>query len=107
VIGVSITRLGPELVEQALRHLVGALILRDFLAHHEHALVAAHLLRHRVAQRFATVSFCMAVPAGTSGSAAWRLTSCAVPVSAFCASARSLGLLVGGRLRRSGGGRGS
>ena len=53
VIGVSITRFGAELVEQALRDLVGALIFGDFLAHHEHALVAAHFLGHRVAQRLA------------------------------------------------------
>ena len=45
--------LGAELLEQALRDLVGALILGDLLAHHEHALVGAHLLRHRVAQRLA------------------------------------------------------
>ena len=39
-----------ELVQQALRHLVGALILRHFLAHHEDGLVGAHLLGHGVAQ---------------------------------------------------------
>ncbi len=44
---------GAELLQQALRHLVGALIFGDLLAHHEHVLVAAHLLRHRVAQRLA------------------------------------------------------
>ena len=41
-----------ELVEQALAHLVGALILRDLLAHEEDVGVGPHLLRHRVAQRF-------------------------------------------------------
>ncbi|KEQ51483.1 hypothetical protein BV95_04254 [Sphingobium chlorophenolicum] len=44
---------GPELLQQALRHLVGALIFGDLLAHHEDPLVAAHLLCHGVAQRFA------------------------------------------------------
>ena len=42
-----------ELFQQALRHLVGALILRHFLAHHEDAVVGAHLLGHGVAQRLA------------------------------------------------------
>jgi hypothetical protein len=42
-----------ELGEQALRHLVGALIFGDFLAHDEHALVGAHLLGHGVAQGLA------------------------------------------------------
>ena len=45
--------LGPELLEQILRDLVGALIFGDLLADHEHPLVAPHLLRHRVAQRLA------------------------------------------------------
>ena len=45
--------LGAELVEQALADLVGALILRDFLAHQEHVGVAAHLQRHGVAQGLA------------------------------------------------------
>ena len=45
--------LGPELLQQVLRDLVGALILGDLLADHEHAIVAAHLLGHRVAQRVA------------------------------------------------------
>ena len=40
-----------ELLQQVLRDLVGALVLGDLLAHHEHALVGAHLFRHRVAQR--------------------------------------------------------
>ena len=42
-----------ELVEQALADLVGALILADFLAHEEDAVVGAHLLGHGVAQRLA------------------------------------------------------
>ena len=42
-----------ELLEEALGHLVGALIFRDLLAHDEDVLVAAHLLGHGVAQRFA------------------------------------------------------
>ena len=53
VIGVSITRLGAELVEQALADLVGALVLRHLLAHQEHVRVAAHLLGHGVAQGLA------------------------------------------------------
>ena len=39
-----------EFLEQALRHLVGALILGNFLAHHEDAVIRAHFLGHRVAQ---------------------------------------------------------
>ena len=42
-----------ELLQQALRDLVGALIFRDLFAHHEHVAVAPHLLGHRIAQRFA------------------------------------------------------
>ena len=38
-----------ELGQHALRHLVGAVVLGDFLAEQEHALVAAHLLAHRLA----------------------------------------------------------
>ena len=53
VIGVSITRLRPEFVEQPLGDLVGALIFGDLLAHHEDAVVGAHLLGHGVAQRLA------------------------------------------------------
>ncbi len=53
VIGVSITRMRAEFLQQALGDLVGALIFGDLLAHHEDVLVAAHLLRHGVAQRFA------------------------------------------------------
>ena len=43
----------PELVEQALGHFIGALILADLLAHHEHRRVGPHLLGHGVAQRLA------------------------------------------------------
>ena len=53
VIGVSITRLCPELVEQSLADLIGALIFRDLLAHQKDAIVAAHLLGHRIPQRLA------------------------------------------------------
>jgi hypothetical protein len=42
-----------ELVEQALRDLVGALIFSDLLAHHEDAVVRSHLLCHGVAERLA------------------------------------------------------
>ncbi len=42
-----------ELIEQALGHFVGALILADLLAHDEHRRIAAHLLGHGVAQRLA------------------------------------------------------
>ncbi len=45
--------LGAELLQQPLRDLVGALIFGDLLAHHEHVLVAPHLLGHGVAQGFA------------------------------------------------------
>ena len=42
--------LGAELLQEVARDLVGALVLGDLLAHHEDRVVAAHLLRHRVAQ---------------------------------------------------------
>jgi hypothetical protein len=45
--------LGAELLEQALAHLVGALIFGDFLAHQEDLGIAAHFLGHRIAQGFA------------------------------------------------------
>ena len=45
--------LRPELLQQTLADLVGALILRDLLAHQEHAIVAAHLLGHRIPKRLA------------------------------------------------------
>ena len=41
-----------KFLQQALRHLIGALIFADLFAHHEDAGVATHLLRHRVAQGF-------------------------------------------------------
>ena len=43
----------PELLQQALRDLVGALVFGDLLAHDEDVGVAAHFLGHGVAQRFA------------------------------------------------------
>ena len=62
-----------ELLQQALADLVGALIFGDFLAHQEHQLVAAHFLRHGVAQRVAhRLVITISVPAGTSGSAGAR-----------------------------------
>ena len=42
-----------EFLQQTLGDLVGALILGDLLADDEDVLVAAHFLRHGVAQRFA------------------------------------------------------
>ena len=42
-----------EFLEQALGDLVSTLILRDFLAHHEDAVVLAHFLGHRITKRFA------------------------------------------------------
>ena len=36
-----------------MRHLVGALVLRNLLAHHEHVAVATHFLGHGVAKCFA------------------------------------------------------
>ena len=41
----------PELVEQSLRHFVGAVVLRDFLSHEEDAVVALQLLAKRLGQR--------------------------------------------------------
>ena len=46
-----------EFLQQFARHFVSALILRNFLAHDEHALVAAHLFRHRIAQSVAHGGF--------------------------------------------------
>ena len=43
----------PKFVKHALGDFVGALVLRDFLAHQEHVLVGAHFQRHRLAQRLA------------------------------------------------------
>ncbi len=44
---------GAEFLQQPLRHLVGALIFRDLLAHDEDIAIAPHFFRHRIAQRFA------------------------------------------------------
>ena len=41
----------PELVEQALADLVGALILGDLLAHQKHIRIRAHFHRHRIPER--------------------------------------------------------
>ena len=53
VIGVSTTRIGPELVEQPAAHLVGALVDADLLAHEEDVGVALHLLAEGLVQRVA------------------------------------------------------
>jgi hypothetical protein len=42
-----------EFLQQALGDLVGALVLRDFLAHDEHVGIAPHFLGHGVAQSLA------------------------------------------------------
>ena len=42
-----------EFLQEALGHLVGALIFGNLFAHHEHISVAPHLLGHRIAQGFA------------------------------------------------------
>ena len=44
---------GAEFLKQSLRDLVGALILGDFLAHHEDLVVLAHFLGHGIAQGLA------------------------------------------------------
>ena len=44
---------GSEFFEQSLGHLVRALILGNFLAHHEDPVVAPHFLGHGVSQGFA------------------------------------------------------
>jgi hypothetical protein len=43
--------LRPELVDEAIGHLERAAEHADVLAHHEHALVGAHLLAHAVGDR--------------------------------------------------------
>ncbi len=53
VIGVSMMRFGPNSSSRPWLIFVRALILRDFLAHQQHVAVAAHLLGHGIAQRFA------------------------------------------------------
>ena len=45
--------LRAEFFQQSLRDLVGALIFGDLLAHDEDVRIAAHFLRHGVAERFA------------------------------------------------------
>ena len=52
-IGVSMTRRGAEPLEHPLADLVGAVVLGDFLAHQEDAVVALHLLGHRLVRGFA------------------------------------------------------
>ena len=52
-IGVSMTRLLAEVLEQPLGHLVGAVVEPDLLAHEEDARVALHLLAQGLVQRFA------------------------------------------------------
>src|SRR4029078_8587593 len=42
-----------EALEHALRHLVGAVVVPDLLAHEEYRGVALHLLDHRLAERLA------------------------------------------------------
>ena len=44
-----------ELVEHPLADLVGAVVLGDLLAHQEDAVVALHLLGHRLVEGFAVV----------------------------------------------------
>ena len=46
LIGVSITALGPELLEEAGGDAEGAAVGADVLADHEDARVALHLLEH-------------------------------------------------------------
>ena len=46
--GASMTRSGAEALEHALGDLVGALVVADLFAHEKDALVALHLLDHRV-----------------------------------------------------------
>ena len=50
-IGVSITRVGAEAVEEPLGHLEGAAVDADVLAEHEDALVALHLFPQRLGDR--------------------------------------------------------
>ena len=42
-----------ELLQQALRDLVGAVVVADLLAHEEDAIVLLHLLGHRLIERLA------------------------------------------------------
>ena len=41
-----------ELVEKTFRYLVRAIVLRDFLSHEEHAIIARQLFPERLVQRF-------------------------------------------------------
>ena len=107
--------LGAELLEQALRDLVGALIFGDLLAHHEHALVARASPRpsRRAAPR-APSCVTSGVPSGTSGSSWVVATSatrsraavsntCGVGVASACCDAglrRLRRLAASSRLRR-------
>ena len=50
--GVSMTRLLAELLEHALADLVRALVVADLFAHEKDAVVALHLLDHRLAEGF-------------------------------------------------------
>ena len=54
-IGVSMTRRGAEPVEHPLADLVGAVVLGDLLAHQEDAVVALHLLGHRLVEGLAVL----------------------------------------------------
>ena len=69
VIGVSMTRRAPNSCKQALRHLVGALVFGDLLAHDED--VSSRRISSAMASRRAsrTVMVTISVPSGTSGSA--------------------------------------
>ena len=55
LIGVSMHAPRAELVEHPFGDLVGAVVLRDFLAHEEDVLVALHLLGHGGAEGFSEV----------------------------------------------------
>ena len=44
---------GAKFLQQALGHLVGTLILGNFLTHDENAVIAAHFFGHGIAQCFA------------------------------------------------------
>ena len=58
--------LRAELVEHPLGHLVGAVVLGDFLAHEEDVLVALHLLGHGGAEGFAELHLRASVVGGSS-----------------------------------------
>ena len=113
VIGVSITRFGPELVEQALGDLVGALILRR-LPRPSRTRARRARISSAMASRSAsrTVMLVSGVPSGTSGRVlglATSATSSRAPVPSGAVSAApipALGFGAGcwlgdGRLRPS------